>query len=147
MQQERLQDYKAAGATTVLRGSASQHRLGVHSCIIHQALLPSKYISQGWCHHISIVSLHLQHQPPIWAPICVLAALLPIQLIANSLGKQQQIAQMLELLQSHGRPRKLSRLLASDRLSKSRCSHMGSEEADGSSLPLLLFVNLSFKQK
>ena len=48
---------------------------------------------------------YLQCQHSIWAPVCVLAALLPIQLPACGLEKQSRTAQSLGILHLCGRPR------------------------------------------
>lgn len=63
-------------------------------------------------------------------PYGIQYAPLPIQLPANSLGKQRGKLWGLGPMHLCGRPRKASSLwlLASDRLSSSHCSHLGSEQ-------------------
>nr|XP_051697157.1 centromere protein U isoform X4 [Oryctolagus cuniculus] len=55
-----------------------------------------KVVNMGPVLWLSRLSFHLQHQHPKWAPVCVLATSLPIQLSAYGLGKQWTPASMYE---------------------------------------------------
>ena len=61
---------------------------------------------------VKVLALHAQD--PIWVPVLIPAAPLPIQLPACGLRKQWRTAQSLGILHLHGRPRRGSGFLASD---------------------------------
>ena len=51
---------------------------------------------------VKVLTLHARD--PIWGPVLILAALLPIQLPACGPGKQSRMAQSFRMLHQHGRP-------------------------------------------
>ena len=64
------------------------------------------------------------YRDPIWAPVLIPAALLPIQLPACSLGKQLRTAQSLGALDLRGSSSGL------DWLSSNCCGQLGDESSD-----------------
>ena len=78
---------------------------------------------------VKVLALHARD--PIWTPVLIPAALLPIQLPACGPGKQWETRKS---------------LLASDRHSIGCCAHLGSESSEGRSSSLsLLSVYLLFQ--
>ena len=82
---------------------------------------------------VKVLALHARD--PIWAPVLIPAAPLPMQLPACGLGKQSRTAHLWEPAPAW-ETRK--RLLASDRHSIDRCAHLGSKSSDGRSSSLSL---------
>ena len=81
---------------------------------------------------VKVLALHAQD--PIWAPVLIPAAPLPIQLPACGPGKQSRTVQGFGTLHPRGRPGRGSWL----RIASARCAHLGSESSDGRSSSLSL---------
>ena len=72
-------------------------------------ILLSRY-SWAWRDGAVVKVLALHAWDPIWAPVLIPAAMLPIQLPACGPGKQSRTAQSFGTLHLCGRPRRISRL-------------------------------------
>lgn len=83
------------------------------------------------------LSLCLWHWDPIWVPVQVLAAPLPLQLSAMA-QESKYLGPDIRL----GDPGRISWLLALDQPSSGCYSHLGSEPVDGRPFPLFLLCFL-----
>ena len=84
---------------------------------------------------VKVLALHAQD--PIWAPVLILAALLPIQLPACGLGKQSRMAQSFGTLHPRGRPGRVSWLRVSIASAVALTWGVKSSDRRSSSLSLL----------